>query len=79
VPGTTNGLTLITFTSLSNGTVQLGPVSASPGQTIQLGNAPTTTFIVTRQAAGQATHIAFTVRDACGDWPSFVGGGPGAF
>jgi len=66
VSGTTNGLTQITFNLLQNGTVQLG-------------NVPTVTFIVTRQTAGQATHVAFTVRDSCGDWPSFVGGGPEAF
>jgi len=79
VSGTTNGFTQITFNLLQNGTVQLGTSTAGPGQTVQLGNVPTVTFIVTRQTAGQATHVAFTVRDSCGDWPSFVGGGPDAF
>ena len=79
VSGTTNGLTQIVFSSLQNGNVQLGPGSGNAGVTIPLGGAQTVTFIVTRQTAGQATHVAFTVRDSCGDWPSFVGGGAGAF
>jgi hypothetical protein len=79
VSGTTNGLTQIVFTPPQNGVVQLGPGPVSAGAAIPLGGAQTVTFIVTRPTAGQATHVAFTVRDSCGDWPSFVGGGPGAF
>jgi len=79
VAGITNGLTQIVFNSLQNGNVQLGPGPVSAGATIPLSGAQTVTFVVTRQTAGQATHVAFTVRDSCGDWPSFVGGGPDAF
>jgi len=74
-----NGLEQIVFTSLQNGAVQLGAGPVAPGATIPLGGASTITFIVTRQVAGQPTHVAFTVRDGCGEWPSFVGGGPTAF
>jgi hypothetical protein len=79
ISGVTNGLTQITFSSLQNGLVQFGSGPVSAGTTIPLGGAQTATFIVTQPAAGQATHVVFTVRDSCGDWPSFVGGGPGAF
>jgi hypothetical protein len=37
------------------------------------------TFYVRRATAGQATTVSFTVTDSCGTWPTFVGGGPGAF
>jgi len=79
VSGITNGLTQIVFNLLQNGNVQLGSGPVSAGATIPLGGAQSVTFIVTRQTAGQATHIGFTVRDSCGDWPSFVGGGKDAF
>jgi hypothetical protein len=34
---------------------------------------------VHRQAAGQAATVELTVTDGCGQWPTFLGGGPGAF
>jgi len=37
------------------------------------------TFVVRRVTAGQAVNVPFTVTDACGNWPTFVGGGPSAF
>ena len=36
-------------------------------------------FFVARATPGAATTVALTVTDACGDWPTFVGGGPDAF
>jgi hypothetical protein len=79
VGGQGNGLAQITFTLIRNATVQIGPGTASPGTTIPLGGTSSVVFIVTRQTASEPTTVSFTVRDACGDWPSFVGGGPGAF
>ncbi|MCC6178082.1 MAG: hypothetical protein IT305_22500 [Chloroflexi bacterium] len=38
-----------------------------------------TTFFVRRTAPGAAVHVPFTVVDGCGPWPTFVGGGAGAF
>jgi len=75
----TNGLVQITFGSLQNASVQLGASAVSAGTTIPLGSAKSAVFVVTRGASGQATMVPFTVRDACGDWPTFVGGGPNAF
>jgi hypothetical protein len=37
------------------------------------------TFLVGRATAGQAATVSFTVTDGCGDFPTFVGGGPSAF
>jgi hypothetical protein len=37
------------------------------------------TFYVRRAVAGLATTVSFTVTDSCDSWPTFVGGGPGAF
>ena len=37
------------------------------------------TFSVRRATSGQATMVPLVVVDGCGDWPTFVGGGPGAF
>jgi hypothetical protein len=28
---------------------------------------------------GQASTVELVVTDGCGDWPTFVGGGPNAF
>jgi hypothetical protein len=40
---------------------------------------PQTQFTVRRATGGQATTVSFTVVDRCGDWPTLVGGGAGAF
>jgi hypothetical protein len=37
-----------------------------------------TAFTVTRVTARQGVDVPVTVADACGDWPTFVGGGPAA-
>jgi len=34
---------------------------------------------VRRVTDGQGVTVAFTAVDRCGDWPTFVGGGPDAF
>ena len=47
------------------------PVSLTPGTT-------EVRFRVRRVVPG-ATTASFTVVDACGEWTSFVGGGPMAF
>ena len=39
----------------------------------------TLTLYVGRQTAGQATNLNITAVDGCGEWPTFVGGGAGAF
>jgi hypothetical protein len=74
-----NGLEQIVFDALQNGSVELNGSAVGQGASIPLGSASSITFVVTRQVSGQPTTVRFKVRDRCGDWSSFVGGGPGAF
>jgi len=80
-PGATNALQSIAWDSMANATVTLvggSPVSAGQ-QTVPPAGAQTLIFLVGRQTAGQAATVRLTVADACGAWPTFVGGGPSAF
>lgn len=54
------------------------PRSAAPFSIAYPEGTTQATFVVQRTGAG-AVHVGFTVTDACGGWPTFVGGGPGAF
>jgi hypothetical protein len=76
-----NSLASIQITQIGNATLLVnGTPVTTAGTTIPLlANTSQLTLQVTRQAAGQATMVAFTVSDVCGEWKSFVGGGPGAF
>lgn len=40
---------------------------------------PSSTFIVSRQTPSGGATVRLLISDACGDWPTFVGGGPNAF
>jgi hypothetical protein len=78
LPGTpANGLEQIVVGAVQNGTVQVNGTTIGTGETVPLGGAASATLVVTRQAVGQSTMAPFTVRDRCGDWPSFVGAGAG--
>jgi hypothetical protein len=78
-----NTLTQIVFSSVERGSVSLSGTPVTPGTPVSLGGTSSVTFVVTRQPVSptdtQATMAYFTVRDGCGAWTSFVGGGPGAF
>jgi hypothetical protein len=54
------------------GTAPPASITLPPGTTAYV-------FFVQRATPGAATTLPFTVTDACGSWPTFVGGGPGAF
>jgi len=76
-----NALRTITVDRMDNATVTMvggGPLSVGQ-RTAPPAGAQTITFLVGRVAPGQAATVHFTVTDSCGTWPSFVGGGPGAF
>ena len=77
VPG--NVLERITFTGVQNGTVRVNGAPATVGVPVSTNGAASLTFVLSRQQAGQGSTAAFTVRDRCGDWQTFVGGGPSAF
>ncbi|MCC7371412.1 MAG: cellulase family glycosylhydrolase [Chloroflexi bacterium] len=74
-----NGFQQIQFTSIQNGSVRVGSSPVTVGATVALASATSTTLVLTRVQAGQAATAAFAVRDRCGDWHTFVGGGPSAF
>jgi hypothetical protein len=56
-----------------------GQSGLTGGQTIDLDNQPGEITFFVRRAGSAAFHVPLTVVDQCGDWPTFVGGGPGAF
>jgi hypothetical protein len=74
-----NALDILTFGTPQNATVTLNGSSVTPGEPIPLGGVSSVTFVVHRTDAGQASTVPLTVRDRCGDWTTFVGGGPTAF
>jgi hypothetical protein len=58
------------------GQIGLGSTTVTlPPETLSL------TFYVRRGGSGAAaaSHVNLTVVDGCGAWPTFVGGGAGAF
>jgi uncharacterized repeat protein (TIGR02543 family) len=79
--GATPGNTLrsLQFGTASNGLVDAGNVTGSPGnfaETLAPGTA-STNFRVHRINPGASVTVPLTVFDACGAWPTFVGAGPG--
>jgi hypothetical protein len=57
-----------------------GQVGRSGTFTVSLGSGVTqTSFVVRRATAGSATTVPLVITDGCGDWQTFVGGGPSAF
>jgi len=49
-----------------------GTFTVSPAATTQ-------SLTVVRTTAGQPSTVEFVITDSCGPWPTFVGGGGGAF
>jgi hypothetical protein len=76
-------LVALRFTRLANATVDVpgvGTIAASSAMPIPIpGHPAALTLTVHRVVAGQAATLEFVVTDGCGDWPTFVGGGPSAF
>jgi len=81
VGSATNTIQSLRFASAQNSTISGTnvPAGSTGGITVPLpGGTSTTTLVVQRTTAGQAFTVPFTIRDGCGDWPSFVGGGASA-
>jgi thermitase len=77
----TNRLVQVRFGSATNAVIQPDSQAANHGNvdiTLPSG-ADQYSFTVQRAAPGAATTVNLTVVDACGDWPTVVGGGPTAF
>jgi hypothetical protein len=77
----TNQLQSLQFGAASGALLDVGShVGATGNLTVTLPpNTQHTTFTVRQAAAGQAATVPLTVVDACGAWPTFVGGGAAAF
>ena len=75
-----NTLQRITIARLEDATAVLNSVPVAAGATVLLPAGTTQiTLLIQRQNPAAATMVSFVLTDVCGDWPSFVGGGPGAF
>lgn len=64
--------------ALDNAVVELGGQVGVSG-TVALPTTTSATLYVRRVNAGGAAHASLTIVDSCGAWPTFVGGGGGAF
>jgi hypothetical protein len=78
---TSNALRQVQFGVAANARIDAGGQVGRPGSfTVSLpSSARQFTFTVRRATEGAATTVPLTVVDACGNWSSFVGGGPTAF
>jgi hypothetical protein len=77
--GGANAISQITFGTLKNAQVTLNGQNITNDQVVTLpANTTTVTVTVRRVTAGQATTVPYTVKDTCGSWPTFVGGGTSA-
>jgi hypothetical protein len=78
--GANNWLTVLRFTRTANALVDLpGQTGRSGSFAISLPSGTAVTQFWVRRAAPGAATVQVTVADRCGDWPTFVGGGAGAF
>jgi hypothetical protein len=78
---TSNQLVSLHFGSAQNALIDAGNQTGLLGDfTVGLPAGTTqTSFVARRATPGQPTTVQLVVADACGDWPTFVGGGPTAF
>jgi hypothetical protein len=78
-----NRLQSLRFTRLTNATVDVpgvGNIAAPSATPIALAGQPASVVLTVRRVtAGQAATVELVATDGCGEWPTFVGGGPGAF
>jgi hypothetical protein len=79
-----NQLQELRFTRLANATVDIPTVPvttvASAPTTVPLPSRPASvTLTVHRATTGVSATVELVVTDGCGEWPTFIGGGPGAF
>jgi hypothetical protein len=80
-PGTQNEIQGIGWAKLTTAAVfvdSVGPVQA--GQSTFFGPlTQSASFVITRTPGAQSATVELTVVDACGPWPTVVGGGPNAW
>jgi hypothetical protein len=77
-----NQLRSITFSTASNALIDVpgGPTGSTGDFTVSLPPGTTQfSFEVRRAQRGASSTVPFVVLDACGSWPTFVGGGANGF
>jgi hypothetical protein len=82
LPGSSpNTIQSLRFGATTNASIDVGTQLGRSGSFNVVVAPPTTqtTFVVRQAVAGAATTVPLTVVDACGEWPTMVGGGPNAF
>jgi hypothetical protein len=76
----TNNLLELRFGAGQNAQMEAGSQTGSGNFTVQVPQpASNFGFRVLRVTPGQAVTVPFVAVDRCGEWPTFVGGGPSAF
>jgi hypothetical protein len=76
-----NVLRAVRFESLVNSVVNgngWGQITSGTTVTISPGTTQAT-FTMRRATSGAASTVRLVLTDACGEWTTFVGGGPTAF
>ena len=75
-----NSVRTLRFGALQNARVTVGgqPIASGQSVTVPAGSSGVD-VTVERATPGQAITVPLTVMDGCGEWQTFVGGGPGAF
>jgi thermitase len=79
--GVNNTVRELRFGAATNALIDVGGQDGRTGNfTMSLPSGTNgVTFFARRASGGVATTVPFVVADGCGDWPTFVGGGAGAF
>jgi hypothetical protein len=79
--GSENSLRTLRITRTTNAEVDIAGQTGRTGafEVALTPGATHTDLVVRRQQAGQGATVQLVVVDRCGEWPTFVGGGPGAF
>jgi hypothetical protein len=77
--GESNAIREFRFGGFQNARVSRNGQVIASGQAIALpANSTTFDFVVERVQPGSAATVQLTAVDSCGEWPTFVGGGPAA-
>jgi hypothetical protein len=75
-----NRLQEIRFGTSANAIVDVGTRAEAGGFNVTMPpSSASYTFTVKRAVPGTATTVPLVVVDSCGEWKTFVGGGPAAF
>jgi subtilisin family serine protease len=78
--GTTNRLREIRFGSSANAVIETGAQARAGNFSVTLpASSNEYTFVIRRVSSGGGVTVPLTAVDDCGEWNTFVGGGPNAF